>query len=64
MKILGLVLLLFGVGTIALYFANQSVSWLDWIGNWGEGAAWGIRGGSVGLGALLMKMGGKKDKKK
>lgn len=64
MKLLGLLLLLFGVGTLAVHFLDQPVSWLDWIGKWGDGAAWGIRIGSVVLGLLLMKMGGKKDGKK
>jgi hypothetical protein len=63
MKILGLLLLLFGVGTLAIHFLEQPVEALAWIGNWGEGVAWGIRIGTTVLGLILL-MGGKKDGKK
>jgi hypothetical protein len=60
MKILGLLLLLFGLGTLAIHFLEQPVEWLAWIGNWGENAAWGIRGGSTLLGLILLMSGKKK----
>jgi hypothetical protein len=64
MRLLGLLLLVFGVGTTVLYFMETSVSWLDWVGNWGPEVAWGIRGGSAVLGLVLMAAGKKKDGKK
>lgn len=60
MRLLGLLLFLFGVGTLAIYFLQLDVPWLAWIGNWGENAAWGIRGGSAVLGLILLLSGGKK----
>ena len=60
MRLLGLLLFLFGVGTLAVYFLELDVSWLSWIGNWGENAAWGIRGGATVLGLILLLAGGKK----
>ena len=64
MRILGLLLFLFGVGTLVVHFMNLQVEALAWIGNWGEAAAWGIRIGSTLLGLLLLVKGGKKDGKK
>lgn len=65
MKLLGFLLLVFGVGSLVVYFMGTEVKALDWIGNWGENVAWGIRGGSALLGLLLlMAGGGKKDKGK
>lgn len=63
MRILGLLLLLFGVATLVVHFMNLQVDQLAWIGNWGEGAAWGIRGGAVVLGLILLASGKKKDGK-
>ena len=60
MRLLGLLLFLFGVGTLVVHFLELDVSWLDWIGNWGTDAAWGIRGGATALGMLLLIAGGKK----
>jgi hypothetical protein len=65
MRALGLLLLLFGIATTVLYFLEINVEFLNWMGNWGANAAWGIRGGAIVLGLLLMSMGGKGgDKKK
>lgn len=61
MRALGLILLLFGLATIVLYFTETRVEWLDWIGTWGENAAWGIRGGAVLVGLLLLSAGGKRN---
>ncbi len=58
MRLLGTLLLLFGIATIVLYFLETRVEFLDWMGNWGPEAAWGIRIGAVVLGLLLMRMGG------
>jgi hypothetical protein len=60
MRILGLLLFLFGVATLVVYFMEMQVDQLAWIGNWGEGAAWGIRGGTTLLGLILLTRGGKK----
>ena len=54
MKILGLLLLLFGLGTLAIHFLEQPAEWLAWFGNSGENAASGIRGGSTVLGLVLI----------
>jgi hypothetical protein len=64
MRLLGLLLLLFGLTTIVLHFTNTSVEWLAWMGNWGDNAAWGIRIGAVVLGLILMSLGKKDPKKK
>lgn len=63
MRVLGLLLLLFGVATLVLYFLNQPFAAFDWVGNWGENVAWGIRIGSTVLGLVLLATGKKKDKK-
>jgi hypothetical protein len=63
MRILGLLLFAFGVTTLVLWFLEQDVAALAWVGNWGEGVAWAIRGGSTLLGLLLL-LGKKGDKKK
>jgi hypothetical protein len=64
MRFLGLLLFLFGIATLALYFLKIDVEFLRWIGNWGENAAWGIRGGATLLGLILLMSGKKGDKKK
>jgi hypothetical protein len=65
MRALGLLLLVFGIATTVLYFLEINVEFLNWMGNWGHNVAWGIRGGAIVLGLLLMSMGGKGgDKKK
>ena len=60
MRALGLLLLLFGLGTLAIHFMEVKVEWLAWMGNWGENVAWAIRGGAVVLGLLLLMSGKKK----
>jgi hypothetical protein len=63
MRVLGVLLLLFGIFTFVAYFAGFGAEAVAWIDTWGAGAGWGIRAGAVALGLLLIKMGGK-DKKK
>lgn len=63
MHLLGLLLALFGIATIALHLLEVHVEFLSWIGNWGTEAAWGIRIGAIVLGLLLMKAGGGSGKK-
>ena len=60
MKLLGFLLFAFGAATVALHLLEQPVEWLGWIGNWGENAAWGIRGGALLLGLVMMMAGKKK----
>ena len=62
MRVLGLLLLLFGVATLVLYFLDQPFAAFDWINNWGDNVAWGIRIGATVLGLVLMMSGKKKDK--
>ncbi|MBX3462487.1 MAG: hypothetical protein KF830_04910 [Planctomycetes bacterium] len=65
MRLLGLLLFLFGAATLVLHFVEPGVEQLRWVDSWGEGVAWGIRGGSTGLGLLLLLTGrGKGAKKK
>ena len=57
MKGLGSLLMLIGVATIVLHFMDREYTWLSWIGNWGDGAAWGIRAGMIVVGGILFMMG-------
>jgi hypothetical protein len=57
MRALGLLLLLAGIGLFVVHFMALDVEWLRWVGNWGSEAAWGIRGGLVVLGLILMAAG-------
>ena len=62
MRKLGLLLVFLGIASSIVYFADREMSFLMWIDNWGEGVAWGIRGGCVLLGAILVKVGKPKPK--
>ncbi len=57
MKGLGSLLMLVGVATVVLHLMDREYSWLSWIGNWGEGPAWGIRAGMIVVGGILFIMG-------
>lgn len=63
MRVIGLVLFLFGVLTLVDAFMTLGIGALAWVNNWGEGAAWGIRIGATLIGLLLLAKGGKKGKK-
>ena len=54
MRQLGFLLLLLGLASAVVYFMNMEMKVLRWIDNWGDGVAWGIRGGLVALGGLLV----------
>lgn len=57
MRSLGFLLLVLGVGSSVVHFMDMEMRLLQWIDTWGEGAAWGIRGGLAVLGLLLIKFG-------
>ena len=59
MRLLGFLLLLFGLATLVLHFTKTEVEWLAWMGNWGDNAAWGIRIGAIVLGLILLSAGKK-----
>ncbi len=63
MRQLGIFMALLGIASCVVYFMNMEMRLLMWIDTWGEGAAWGIRGGLIVVGALLFKMGAPKAKK-
>lgn len=63
MRSLGFLLLVLGVGSIVVQFMDMEMRLLAWINTWGEGVAWGIRGGLVVLGLILLKAGKSKAKK-
>jgi hypothetical protein len=62
MRVLGLLLLAFGILACVDHFMAMDWSFMNWVETWGEGVAWAIRGGSVVLG-LWMTLAGKKKKK-
>jgi hypothetical protein len=63
MRLLGWLFLLFGIAACVVHFMAVDNPVFNWTNNWGEGAAWGIRGGSTLLG-LAMAFTGKKKKPK
>ncbi len=60
MRQFALLLLVLGIGSCVVHFMEMEMKLLRWINTWGEGPAWGIRGGLIGLGLLLFLVGGKK----
>lgn len=64
MRALGFLVLVFGIALFAIHFLEINVEFLQWVNTWGDSAAWGIRGGAVLLGLLMMAGGKKKDGKK
>lgn len=62
MRLLGVVFLLFGIAATVCHFMAVDTGLLNWVNNWGEGAAWGIRGGAIVLGLLMAAKGKKKQK--
>ncbi len=57
MKNIGGILLLFGLGSIALHFFNMEFRLLSWIENWGPEVGWAIRIGLAVLGLVLLILG-------
>lgn len=65
MRFLGLLLILFGIALLVIHFFEMNVPAMDWVNNWGEDVAWGVRFAPILFGFVLTAMGGKgKDKKK
>ena len=60
MRQLGWLLLLLGIASSLVQSMGWEMTVLSWINDWGEGTAWGIRGGLCALGALLIKAGKQK----
>jgi len=56
MKTLGLWLVIFGIGSIALNMMNLEFKILMWIDNWGRDVGLLIRGGLTALGVALFVM--------
>jgi len=54
MKRFGIFLLVMGLGSIALHFANMEFRLLMWIGMWGDTIAWVIRGTLAAAGVVLL----------
>lgn len=57
MKNIGSALLIFGIGTIALTFADRQFVILDWIDQWGPEAGWGIKIGMAFAGIAILTLG-------
>lgn len=53
MKQIALLLLLFGIGSVALNFVGYEFRLLSWIDSWGETVGWAIRGALFVAGAAL-----------
>lgn len=63
MKRFGLFLLVLGLGSIALHFANMEFRLLTWIEMWGATVAWVIRGALALAGAVLLVVDAKSEPK-
>ena len=61
MKSIGSTLLFFGIGSVVLFFMEREFVILSWIENWGETAAWSIRGAMIVIGAALWFIGNKQE---
>lgn len=63
MKKFGGFLVLAGILSFVLYYANYNLRILMWVDNWGESTGMIIRGGLVLLGGVLYLMGGASQKR-
>jgi hypothetical protein len=59
MKRIGSVLAVFGIAAVIFGFMNRAPALLQWIYEWGDGAAWAIKIGLIVLGGALYYLGGK-----
>lgn len=60
MKLIGSLLLIFGIAAIIYGFLDRVPTILEWIYQWGEGPSWAIKVGFVVLGAILLIMASRK----
>ena len=61
MKQIGIYLLIAGIGSILLNQIGYEFSLLSWIDNWGTNVGWGIRGGAIAIGLVLLIVGIKQE---
>ncbi|MBK9982591.1 MAG: hypothetical protein IPP15_09215 [Saprospiraceae bacterium] len=61
MRTLGVVLLVAGILSSALYFLHMNFMFLNWINTWGPDMAWMIRGGIIVLGIIFYFLGKRSD---
>ncbi len=57
MKSVGMWMMIFGFGSMALYFFGLEFKLLMWIDNWGPTVGWGIRSGLAVIGGVLFFLG-------
>jgi hypothetical protein len=57
MKTLGIWLIIFGLGLLALNFMGLEFKLLMWIDNWGRGTGIAIRAGMLAVGVVLFFLG-------
>jgi hypothetical protein len=62
MKSIGSLLFIFGLAAIIFGFMDMAPTVLNWIYDWGEGAAWAIKIGFVVVGAVLYYLGTRQKK--
>ncbi len=62
MRGLGILLIVFGIGSAILPFIDMQFRLMEWIDTWGEGPAWGIRAGAIVVGVIVLMAGSKKTK--
>lgn len=60
MKLMGGLLLFFGLGSIILYFLEMQFTLMQWVDNWGSETGWAIRVGMAVVGAILFFIGSKR----
>lgn len=61
MKRIGRFLLIFGIGSVVLYFLNMQFIILAWVDMWGPEVGWAIKVGMIVVGAVLWFLGNKQE---
>ena len=61
MKRIGRFLLIFGIGSVVLYFLNMQFIILAWVDMWGPEVGWAIKIGMIVVGAALWFLGNKQE---
>ena len=54
MRQFALLLVFIGIASCVVRLMDMEMRLLMWIDTWGEAVAWGIRGGFIAVGALLL----------